>query len=261
MATFEIQQGQYQRWVKITLQNEAVRAEAGALSYMRGDIVVDTPLPSLGSIIKCGIAGEPAIRPRYVGTGEVYLASSFAGYHAFEIAGVPWILENGAYWASDNTVKIGLHRERMLTSLWAGEGFIDYQTKVSGNGRVVLNAAGPVEEIDLGHETISVEGKLVIARTADVSYRVVRPTRSMLSFWLSGEEYLRQYRGPGKVLLVSTPYMRRADGNEAAQERRFEQAPPDPDLAISQGPVTVSASLSQDGPDVGAEADGARDQG
>ena len=85
---------------------------------------------------------------------------------------------------------------------------------MSGKGRVVVNADGPVEEIDLGHETISVEGKLVIARTADVRYRVVRPTRSLVSYWLSGEEYLRQYRGPGKVLLVSTPYAKRPDPNE-----------------------------------------------
>ena len=46
MAKFEIEQGQFQRWVKITINNEAVRAEAGALSYMRGNIEVDTPLPS-----------------------------------------------------------------------------------------------------------------------------------------------------------------------------------------------------------------------
>lgn len=246
MATFEIQQGQFQRWVKITLAGESVRAEAGALSYMRGDIKVDTPLPSLGSIIKCTIADEPLIRPRYVGTGEIYLTSSFGGYHAFEIDGAPWILENGAYWASDNSVQLGLHRERTLTSYWAGEGFIDYQTKVSGRGRVVLNAAGPVEEIDLGHETIAVEGKLVIARTADVGYRVVRPTTSLLSHWLSGEDYLRQYRGPGKVLLVSTPYLRRPDNADAAIAATPEQAPmPDPAMSIEQGPLTVTASLSQ----------------
>lgn len=209
MATFDIQQGQMQRWVKITIDNEAVRAEAGALSYMRGHVQVDTPLPSLGSAIKCSISDEPLIRPRYTGTGEIYLTSTFGGYHAFDIDGVPWILENGAYWASDNSVQLGLHRERMMTSFWAGEGFIDFQTKVSGQGRVVLNAQGPVEEIDLGRETISVEGKLVIARTADVGYRVARPTKSLFSHWLSGEDYHRQYSGPGKVLLVSTPYLRR----------------------------------------------------
>ena len=162
---------------------------------------------------------------------------------------MPWILENGAYWTSDNSVQIGLHRERMLTSLWAGEGFIDYQTKVSGKGRVVLNAEGPVEEIDLGHETISVEGKLVIARTADVSYRVVRPTKSLFSFWLSGEEYLRQYRGPGKVLLVSTPYLRRpGDTVDAGAQPAETPLPAERDVAISEGPVTVSADISMDAP-------------
>ncbi len=223
MAKFEIQQGQFQRWVKITIDEEAVRAEAGALSYMRGHVQVDTPLPSLGSAIKCSISDEPLIRPRYQGTGEIYLSSSFGGYHVFRIDGTPWILENGAYWASDNSVRLGLHRERMSTSFWAGEGLIDFQTMVSGSGCVVLNAEGPVEEIDLGSETISVEGKLVIARTADVAYRVARPTRSLFSYWLSGEQYHRQYKGPGKVLLVSTPYFKRpADLLETADATAAE---------------------------------------
>jgi uncharacterized protein (AIM24 family) len=209
MAKFEIQEAQFQRWIKISIQDEAVRAEAGALSYMRGKVEVDTPLPSVGHAIKCRIAEEPLIRPRYAGTGEVYLTSTFGGYYVFDIQDKPWILESGAYWASDNSVQLGLHRERMFTSFWAGEGFIDFQTKVSGSGRVVLNAPGPVEEVDLGNETISVEGKLVIARTADVIYRVGNPTKSLFSYWLSGEEYVRQYTGPGKVLLVSTPYLNR----------------------------------------------------
>lgn len=208
MASFQIQSSQFQRWVKITIDNESVRAEAGALSYLRGSVQVDTPLPSFGTAIKCRIADEPLIRPRYSGRGEIYLASSFGGYHIFEVADTPWILESGAYWASEDSVVLGLHREAMMTSFWAGEGFIDFQTKVSGRGRVVLNAHGPVEEVNLGNETISVDGKLVIARTADVRFRVKRPTKSLFSYWLSGEELHRQYRGPGKVLLVSTPYFR-----------------------------------------------------
>lgn len=249
MASFDIQQGQFQRWVKITINNEAVRAEAGALSYMRGKVTVDTPLPSLGAAIKCSIAGEPLIRPRYSGTGEIYLTSSFGGYHAFEVNGMPWILEDGAYWASDDSVVLGLHRERMFTSFWAGEGFIDIQTKVSGHGRVVLNAAGPVEEIELGDEVISVEGKLVIARTADVSYRVGRPTKSLFSYWLSGEEYHRQYRGPGKVLLVSTPYLKRgADPLDVAVEADAEAGNPDPVPRPDMPAVTVNIGQpAQDG--------------
>lgn len=209
MAEFSVQQSQFQRSIVISINNEAVRAEAGALSYMRGDIRVDAPIPSLGQAIKCKISDEPVIRPRYVGTGNIHLASSFGGYHVIELRDESWILENGAYWASDDSVVLGLHREPMLTSLFAGEGFFDFQTKVEGTGRVVLNAPGPVEEIELGNETISVEGKLVIARTAGVRYRFGRPTRSLFSFWLSGESYVRKYTGPGKVLLVSIRYLNR----------------------------------------------------
>jgi len=209
MAQFETQEAQFQRWIKITLDDEAVRAEAGALSYMRGEIEIDTPLPSLGQFIKCSLADEPLVRPRYIGTGEVFLTSSFGGYHVIELKDEAWILESGAYWASDDTIELGLYREAMITSFWAGEGFIDFQTKVSGSGRVVLNAPGPVEEISLGNESISVEGKLIIARTAGVGYKVANPARSYFSYWLSREKFVRRYTGPGKVLLVSTPYLNR----------------------------------------------------
>jgi uncharacterized protein (AIM24 family) len=58
----------------------------------------------------------------------------------------------------------------------------------------------------LGDETIAVEDKVLVARTEGVHYSVGRPTRSLFSYWLSGESRVRRYRGPGKVLLVWTPY-------------------------------------------------------
>ena len=41
----------------------------------------------------------------------------------------------------------GVHRERIMTSLWAGEGLIYLQTKVRGQGKVVLITRGLVELI------------------------------------------------------------------------------------------------------------------
>lgn len=206
MAIFEVQESQRQRWIRIAIENESVRAEAGALSYMRGSIKVDTPLPWIGTIIKSAISDEPLIRPRYVGTGEIFLNSSYGGFHTIDVGEGPWILENGAYWCSDQGVTLGLHREPMITSYRAGEGFFDFQTKLSGQGRAVVNAAGPVEELDIKDDTIGVEGKLVIGRTASVQYKVARPTKSLLSYWLSGEQMMRRYSGTGKILLVSTSY-------------------------------------------------------
>lgn len=225
MALFEIQELERQRYIRIVMKDEVVRAEAGAFSYMRGDIAIDAPIPSPVTMLKCKMSGEPIMRPRYRGTGEVFLNSSFGGYHVFDVDEQPWILENGAYWSSEDSVQLGLYREEMLTSYWAGEGLIDYQTKLSGRGRVVLNAPGPVEELELGNETIAVEGKVVIARTAGVSYRVGRPTKSILSYWLSGEELVRRYRGPGKVLLVWTHYWNQRLYQAVRRSRDHEASP------------------------------------
>jgi uncharacterized protein (AIM24 family) len=205
MAEFEVGQLEGMRFVQIKLQDETVRAEAGALSYMQGDIQIAARLPSTGSAIKSMISDEAVVRPSYTGTGIIHLEPSMGGYHTFEVAGESWILENGVYWASDGGVQLGLFRERVWTSFWAGEGLIDYQTKVNGKGRVVLNAPGPVEEVSLDGERLVVEGKLVIARTQGLDYRLRRATKFFQSF-ISGESAVRTYQGTGKALVCWTPY-------------------------------------------------------
>jgi uncharacterized protein (AIM24 family) len=125
MAEFEVCELQGMRWVQIRLRDETVRAEAGALSHMQGDIEIAARLPSVGSALKSMISDESVVRPSYSGTGTLHLESSMGGYHMLEVAGDSWILENGAYWASEGGVQLGLFRERMWTSFWAGEGPID----------------------------------------------------------------------------------------------------------------------------------------
>lgn len=206
MASFEIIDHEGQRFVRIAIRDETVRAESGALSHMMGDIRITARLPSVMSAIKASISDEAAVRPAYTGTGDIFLEPSSGGYHVFEVAGESWVLENGAYWASEASVELGLFRERMLTSFWAGEGFIDYQTLLSGYGTVVVNAPGPVEELVIDGQRVVVEGRRVIARTRGLVYRVRRPAGSIWGSWLSGESSVRVFEGSGKVLMAPYPY-------------------------------------------------------
>ena len=208
MADFRICELEGMRWVRIAIRDETVRAEAGALSYLQGDIRITARPPSPLSALKSAMSDEALVRPSYSGTGTINLESSIGGYHSFEVAGECWILENGAYWASEGGVQLGLYRERMWTSLWTGEGFVDYQTKLSGCGRVVLNAPGPVEEVTLKNERLMVEGKLVLARTEGLDYRLRRATTFVQSLF-AGEARLRVYEGTGKALVCWTPYWNR----------------------------------------------------
>jgi uncharacterized protein (AIM24 family) len=210
MAEFIITELEGTRYVEIHLDHEMVRVEAGALSYFTGDIKVHSQLvPSLGGLIKSLLADESVYRPAYFGTGVITLESSLGGFHILDIHGESWILERGAYWASEGTLDVNYQRERMVTSLWAGEGPVYLQTRVRGYGKVVLTTRGPIEEISLnGGSTLAAEGKNVIARTGDVSFTVRRTTKNFLGRFTSGEGFVRVYQGNGRVLLNPAPYWR-----------------------------------------------------
>lgn len=207
MAQFEVISLEGVQFVKVTLQDDCFRAEAGALSYMMGNIAVVPQLPLLGGMLRSMYADEAMVRPLYRGSGVVYLESSFNNFHVFDLSGESWILNRGTYWASDDEVHLSYNREPLLASFWMGEGLVDYRTKVSGRGKVVLACAGPVEERTLKNERVTAEGSFVIARTAGIRYGVRRVATFFRSL-LSGEAFMRTYEGTGRVLIAATPLWR-----------------------------------------------------
>lgn len=208
MAEFSVQEQEGVRYVRILLQDDAVRIEAGALCMYRGRITMDAAIPSVGTMFSASLSAERAVRPTLTGTGEVELEASVGGFHILELDGEEWIIESGAYWASDDEIRVGAYRERVMNAFWAGDGFIDFCTRVSGRGKVVLTARGPTERVMLAAgESFAAESKgAVIARSAEVTYRVKRPARSLIGSWLSGERSLRVFTGPGHIVVSPTPY-------------------------------------------------------
>ena len=215
MANFEIEEAEGTRWVKVTLHDEEVRAEKASLSHMKGALVMDTPLPSFRDLLVSSVSTDSPFRPRYRGTGEVYLDSTMGGYHVLDMSdGEDWVVENGAYWASEGKITLSLVRERLMTAFWAGEGLIWYHTKLTGAGKVVLAAQGPVDELTLNSERLVVDGPFVIARTDGIKFSIRRPARTRWSTWLSGQTSARVYEGKGRLLMCTTPYWRLAIKNK-----------------------------------------------
>jgi uncharacterized protein (AIM24 family) len=221
VARFEIHTLEGTQYVDIHLNHEMVRVEAGALSYLTGDISIHSRLvPSIGGLIQSLMADEAVYRPTYSGTGVITLESSLGGFHVLDLQGESWILEKGTYWASEGSVDLGYHRERLITALWAGEGLVYLQTRVRGFGKVVITTRGPVEEIELKEgQNVVAEGKYVICRTGDVSFAVRRSTRNFLGRYTSGEGFVRVYSGAGgRIILNSAPYWRYRIFTERANE-------------------------------------------
>ena len=209
MATFKLVHSEGMRWVKVMLDNDDVRTERGALNHMQGAITMDVPWPTLKAWWVSLFSDESLLRPRYSGTGTVYLDSSLGGYHLLKInPGERWVLDTRCFWASDGEVGLSIHREPMVTSLWAGEGLLWYKTVLKGKGKAVLSVPGPVQELELNDDTLVTDGPFVVARTQGISMQIKRPAKNIISYWLSGQKRAYVYKGTGKVLLCTVPYWR-----------------------------------------------------
>ena len=209
MARFEVESSEGMRWVRVDLEKDDVRTERGALNHMQGALAMDVPFPTVKTWWVSLFSDESPLRPRYHGTGSVWLDSTLGGYHVMRIKpGDRWILDTKCFWASDGEVKLSVHRETMWTSWWAGQGVFWYKTALKGAGQVVLAVDGPVEEVSLKNDRLVTDGAFVVARTAGIQLRMRRPARSFLSSWLSGQSLAYSYEGTGKLLLCTVPYWR-----------------------------------------------------
>jgi len=221
MATFDVEHAEGMRWVRVDLDDDDVRTERGALNHLTGAIEMDVPLPSLEAWWVSLFSDESLLRPRYSGTGSVYLDSTLGGYHLMRVRpGERWILDTKCFWASDGEVNLTIYRERTWTAWWADQGLLWYKTALKGDGQVVLSVDGPVQEVELVNDRLVADGAFVIARTSGITMSVRRPTKSWVSFWLSGQKRAFVFEGTGKVLLCTTPYWRQ----RMQKERRGDAA-------------------------------------
>jgi uncharacterized protein (AIM24 family) len=206
MANFSIREVEGMRQIRIDIDNETVRARRGALSNMRGNIQLTPRLPSPRDLIRGVFTGEGRIRPYYKGTGSILLQPTLGGYHVLTVGkNERWILEPRVYWASEGNVTLGLLRERIGPSLWAGDGVLVWKTTVSNQGQVAINAPGPVELVEIEKGDLSVQGRLVLGRTDGLQFHSRRSSPFPMDL-LSGQQRLRVYSGTGKALVCWTPY-------------------------------------------------------
>ncbi len=204
MATFEVIEKQGLKMIKATIANETIRAESGALHYMLGDIEMETKLPSAKGFLKSMVTKESVFKPTYTGTGDIYFGPPIFGeYHMLDLNNETWVLDKGAFVCSDASIDVGAYRNQAIAGLLAGEGF--FQVQVKGTGRVVIQAQGPVERIDLMEQTLTIDGSFAVARQAHLDFRVRRATKGLLRSAASGEGLVNVIHGTGQVLLAPVP--------------------------------------------------------
>jgi uncharacterized protein (AIM24 family) len=158
----------------------------------------------VGGFLKSVVSRENIFRPTYQGTGEIFFGPPIFGeYEILDLQGEEWILEQGSYVCSEAGVEIGVWRNKALTAFFGGEGW--FQTSVKGTGKVVIQAPGKVQRIELRGDKLSVDGRFALARTAGINFQVQKAAKSIIGSLTSGEGLINSFEGTGTVLIAPVP--------------------------------------------------------
>jgi uncharacterized protein (AIM24 family) len=199
-VTFDVVNRERLNMVKVELENASFRYEAGAMHYMKGNLELESEIPSVSKMFKSMITKEKIVKPVISGSGTVFMQPSFGEFTILDLQNDEWILDQGAYYASEMNVEIGAYTNRAIGALFSGEKW--FQTVVAGTGKVIIVSAGPLEEVELINGRLVVDGAFAVARTSGVELKVAKATRGIFSTIISGEGLVNTFTGTGKVLIA-----------------------------------------------------------
>jgi uncharacterized protein (AIM24 family) len=207
---FAQQAGIRLKQVKVTLNNGSIIIEAGAMHFMRGRIEMDNKVGGVGGLAKkvasSVLTKETAFKPKYTGTGELYLEPNFGHYIMVELKNEEMIVDKGLFYCCEPSVDVGVVAQKNLSSATlGGEGL--FQTRLKGTGFCVL--AIPVPECELikctlNNEKLMVDGNFALLRKGDIQFTVERTSKTLFDSWTSGEGLAQTFRGTGEVWLAPT---------------------------------------------------------
>lgn len=203
---------------------EAVRAEAGAMTYMTGGVEIQTSTGGgVFSGLKRMITGESFFITSFLNNGgtkaQVGFGAPFPGKIIpldLGMLGGEFLCQKDSFLCAARGIEIGVAFTRRIgAGIFGGEGFI--LQRLQGDGLAFVQAGGTIIERDLQvGESLRVDtGCLVaFAPTVDYDIQFIGGFRNAL---FGGEGlFLTRLTGPGKVYLQSLPFSRMADRIVAA---------------------------------------------
>ncbi|MDP6504510.1 MAG: AIM24 family protein [Planctomycetota bacterium] len=198
------------KMVRITINQSEVVTESGALYFMKGNIEMDSPTGGVTGLAKKLVASrltkEDTFKPRYRGTGEIYLEPTFSHFVLVELNDEEMVVDKGMFFACESTVEVGVKMQKSISSaLMGGEGF--FQSRLSGTGIALLASPVPSDEIvryELTGDKLSVDGNFAILRKGDIDFKVEKSSKSLLGSMTSGEGMLQTFSGHGEVWVAPT---------------------------------------------------------
>lgn len=198
------------RQVFCSLQNTAVRVQAGAMQWTAGNVNLTSDVKGvgnlLGKMVKGAVTNESAVKPVYSGAGYLMLEPTYNYLLVEDVEswGTGMVLNDGLFLACDAHLQDTIvHRKNVSSAVLGGEGI--FNLALSGQGQCVLESPVPREELFefyLENDVLKIDGNMAIAWSSSLDFTVEKSTKSLIGSAMSGEGFVNVYRGTGKVLMA-----------------------------------------------------------
>jgi uncharacterized protein (TIGR00266 family) len=178
---------------------ETLKVEASAMASMDSNLQMKTRFKGGFSRL---LTGESMFINEFTaqgGEGEIKIAPGAPGdmIH-YSLQNETLYLQNSAFVASSPTVNVE-SKWQGFKGFFSGEGL--FLARCTGFGDVWLNSYGGIVEIDV-KDSFVVDTGHIVAFTEGLTYRV-RSIGGYKSFFLSGEGFVCEFSGAGKVWIQS----------------------------------------------------------
>lgn len=197
---------------------EAVRGEAGTMTYMEKDIEMQTGVGGVFKGLKRMFTGESFFISTFINNGKGQSHIGFAAPYPGKIValnltqeGGKFICQKDSFLCAAQGIEIEIaFTKRLGAGLFGGEGFI--LQRLEGNGTAWVHAGGTLIEKNLAKgETLRVDTGCLVALAPSVDYDI-KFVGGFTNALFGGEGlFLANLTGPGKVYLQSLPLSRLAD--------------------------------------------------
>ncbi len=185
--------------------NQSVRAEAGAMVSMSGNVDLQSQLQGgLMGALKRMVTRESLFVSTFTaqgGAGEVLLAPPVPGdVVGIDLTGRALLVQSSSWLASEQSVEIDTEFAG-FRGLFAGEGL--FFIRMSGEGTALLSSYGAIvhRPVPAGARYVVDTGNIV-AFDARMPYQVRKASRrGWLRSILSGESLVAEFTGPGELWL------------------------------------------------------------
>ena len=198
------------RQLLINLADDGYTIQAGAMQWMSGKVAATTGVKGVGDFIgklaSSAVTKESAIKPEYVGTGQLMLEPTYRHIILTDVAdwGGQVVLDDGLFLACDSRLKLKtVARSNISSAVFGKEGL--FNLSLVGEGVVALESIVPKEElieIELKDDVMKIDGNMAIAWSGSLSFTVEKAGKSLIGSAASGEGLVNVYRGTGKIWMA-----------------------------------------------------------